>query len=86
MAPAALAVIRSQFTDKHAASVFIDDSPTSAKVNGHKVVTLADFCSWLHDEHLVAMAIADTQAAEKLDIVAVELLLPDLVSAQRMCF
>lgn len=61
-----MAAARVQYRDQSAELVFIDDSQSSAKSNGHQVVTFDEFCSWPADERAVAIAIADTKVRRKI--------------------
>jgi hypothetical protein len=61
-----MAVARTQFANQGVEFVFVDDHPSSAKVNGHDVMSFDDFCSKPADKRQVAIAIADAKIREKL--------------------
>lgn len=59
-------VVRTQCADQITELVFIDDNPNAAELNGHAVLTFAEFCDRPAADRAIAIAIADAAVRERL--------------------
>ena len=65
--------------------VFVDDSPAAETVNGHRVLTYAEFKDSVASEKYIALAIANSRVRERLALcVAADGMIPWSVRAENL--